>query len=174
MKRLLMTMLPALVCLSRLAIAQDVKYNFDQSADFSKYHTYKWVEIKGGVHPNQLVDQQIKAAIDSQLVAKGLSKVEADPADLYVGYQIAVDQEKQFNAFGSPGWGWRMGGGMGSITTSTINIGTLVIDMYDPAMKQLVWRGTGTKSVEPSGNPEKNQKNLEKSVAKILKKYPPK
>jgi len=28
------------------AAAQDVQYNFDQSADFSKFKTYKWMSIK--------------------------------------------------------------------------------------------------------------------------------
>jgi hypothetical protein len=35
--------------------------------DFSKYHTYKWVGIEGGAHPNQIVDAQIKQSVDSQL-----------------------------------------------------------------------------------------------------------
>jgi hypothetical protein len=29
--------------------AQDVTSNFDPSTDFTKYKTYKWVEIPGGV-----------------------------------------------------------------------------------------------------------------------------
>lgn len=32
-------------------------------------------------------------------------------------------------------------GGMASASSSTINIGTLVLDMYDPSTKQLVWAG---------------------------------
>ena len=36
----------------RAAAAQDVRYNFDNTADFSKYKTYKWVEIKGADKPN--------------------------------------------------------------------------------------------------------------------------
>jgi hypothetical protein len=27
-------------------VAQDVRYNFAQSEDFSKYKTYKWVDLK--------------------------------------------------------------------------------------------------------------------------------
>jgi hypothetical protein len=69
------------------------------------------IAIEGGTHPNQIVDQQIKQAVDSQLAAKGLTKTDNDKADLYVGYQIAVDQEKQWNAFGMGGARW---GGMGS------------------------------------------------------------
>jgi hypothetical protein len=47
----------AVLALCGLAAAQDVTYNFDQSVDFSKYKTYKWVEIKDSVHPDQLIDK---------------------------------------------------------------------------------------------------------------------
>lgn len=151
--------------------AQDVRFNYMPGTDFSKYHTYKWVTIEGGAHPNQIVDAQIKQAVDTQLAAKGLTKTDGDKADLYVGYQIALDQEKQWNAFGTGGVRW---GGMGTATSSTITNGTLVLDMYDPSTKQLVWTGNATKTLDPSGNQEKNQKNLDKAMQKLLKNYPPK
>jgi hypothetical protein len=164
----------ALALLTCLATrAQDVRYNFMPGTDFSKYHTYKWVPIEGGSHPNQIVDAQIKQAVDSQLAAKGLTKTDSDKADLYVGYQVAVNQQKQWNAYGMGG-GLRWGGGMATAQSSTINIGTLVLDMYDPTTKQLVWTGNATKTLDPSSNQEKNQKNLNKAMEKLLKNYPPK
>jgi hypothetical protein len=158
---------------ARTLTAQDVTYNFMPGTDFSKYHTYKWVAIEGGAHPNQIVDAQIKQSVDSQLASKGLTKTDNDKADLYVGYQIAVDQQKQWNAYGMGG-GLRWGGGMATASSSTIDIGTLALDMYDPSTKQLVWTGKATKTIEPSSNQEKNQKNLDKAMAKLLKNYPPK
>ena len=65
-------------------------------------------------------------------------------------------------------------GGFGQATTSTIDVGTLVVDMYDPTLKQLIWRGTATKTLNPSSNPDKNYKNLEHAVSKWLKVFPPK
>ena len=164
--------LTLLLITARTLAAQDVKYNFMPGTDFSKYHTYKWVIIEGGAHPNQIVDAQIKQAVDSQLASKGLSKTDNDKADLYVGYQIALDKEKQWNAFGTGGVRW--GGGMASATSSTITNGSLVLDMYGPTTKQLVWTGNATKTLDPSGNQEKNQKNLDKAMEKLLKNYPPK
>lgn len=152
--------------------AQDVHYNFMPGTDFSKYHTYKWVSIEGGAHPNQIVDAQIKQAIDAQLASRGLTKTTGDTADLYVGYQIAVNQQKQWNAYGMGG-GLRWGG-LATATSSTISIGTLVLDLYDPATKQLVWTGTATKTLDPSSNQEKNQRNLDKAMEKLLKNFPPK
>jgi hypothetical protein len=153
------------------AAAQDVKVNSMPGVDFSKFHTYKWVSIEGGSHPNQIVDQEIKQSIDSQLVTKGLTKTDSDKADLYVGYQTAVDQEKQWNAYGMGG---RWAGGMATATQSTISIGSIVLDMYDPSTKQLVWTGTASKTLDPSSNQQKNQEHLNKAMAKLLKNYPPK
>jgi hypothetical protein len=150
--------------------AQEVKYNFMPGTDFSKYHSYKWVSIEGGSHPNQIADAEIKSSVDSQLAARGLTKTDSDSADLLIGYQVAVDKEKQWNAYGMGGVRF---GGMGSATSSTISNGSLVLDLYDPKSKQLVWTGTATKTLDPSSNQEKNQKNLDKAMAKLLKNYPP-
>jgi Domain of unknown function (DUF4136) len=155
------------------AAAQDVKTNSMPGTDFTKFHTYKWVAIEGGQHPSQIVDAEIKQAVDAQLAAKGFNKVTTDQADMFVGYQIAVDQEKQWNAYGMGG-GLRWGGGMASATSSTIAIGTLVLDMYNPAAKQLIWTGKATKTIEPSNSQEKNEKNLNKAMGKLLKNFPPK
>lgn len=154
------------------ALAQDVRSNYMPGTNFAKYKTYKWVNIEGGSHPNQIVDAQIKQSVDSQLASKGLTKTEGDNADLYVGYQISVDKEKQWNAYGMGG-GVRFGG-MASAQSSTISVGTLVLDLYDPAVKQLVWTGNATKTLDPSKSQEKNQKNLDKAMQKLLKNYPPK
>jgi len=153
------------------ASAQKVTYNYLPGTDFSKYKTYKWVEVREGMHPDQIVSEQIKQAVDSELASKGLTKTDSDNADLYIDYQVAVNQERQWNAMGMGGpirWG-----GMGTATSSTINIGTLVLDMYDVAVKKQVWRGDATKTLNPSKDPQKNMKNLQKAIAKLLKNFPP-
>jgi len=155
-----------------LTPAQDVTTNSMPGADFTKYHAYKWVPIDGAVVPNQIVDAQIKQSIDSQLAAKGLTKTDGDKADLLVGYQISIQQEKQWNAYGTGGMRW--GGGMASAQQSTISTGTLVLDMYDPSTKQLVWTGRVSKTLDPSANQGKKQKNLDKAMQKLLKNFPPK
>jgi hypothetical protein len=155
-----------------IAPAQDVTTNSMPGADFTKYHSYKWVPIDGAVQPNQIVDAQIKQSVDSQLATKGLTKTDGDKADLLVGYQISITQEKQWNAYGTGGMRW--GGGMASAQQSTISTGTLVLDMYDPAGKQLVWTGRVSKTLDPSANQGKKQKNLDKAMQKLLKNFPPK
>src|SRR5438876_12222750 len=166
------------------AYAQDVRYDFDKDKDFSKYKTYKWVAIKGAEMPDELTQKALTSAVDTQLAAKGLTKTDSDNADLYIGYQTALGQEKEFTSYNTgwgygPGWGggWYGYGGMSSTTTygstSTVDVGQLDVSMYDAAAKQLVWRGTASKTLDPKAKPEKKQKNINKAVEKLLKKYPP-
>ena len=182
----------AIICLTLLfllvgaksAPAQDVRYDFDKDKDFSKYRTYKWVQIKGADQPDDLTARAITKAIDAELAQKGMTKTDADNADLYIGYQTAIAQEKEFTSFNTgwgygPGWGggWYGYGGMSTGTTygstSTVYVGQLDLSMYDPGTKQLVWRGVASKTLDPKAKPEKKQKNINKAVSKLLKKYPP-
>ena len=129
MKQIFALALGLLLVGAASAQAQDVKYNFDKQANFAAFKTYKWVAIKGAQPINDIVDKQIKAAIDKELATKGLTKTEADTADLYIGYQAAVDTEKQYTSYSSgwgygPGWyggGWYGAGGMQTTTGSDVN-----------------------------------------------------
>jgi len=185
MKRLMLAGVISLLLSVLPAFAQDVRYDFDKDKDFSKYKTYKWVAIKDAQRPDELTSKQIVSAVDSVLGTKGLTKTEDDTADLYVGYQTALGTEKEFTSYNTgwgygPGWGggwYGYGGGMSSTTTygstSTVYVGQLDLSMYDPAQKQLVWRGNATKTLDPKAKPDKKQKNITKAVQKLLKNYPP-
>lgn len=137
--------------------------------------------VRGGTVDDQLIRQDIQRAIDEQLAQKGLTKVESN-ADLLITYHAAVREEQSINlsAFGSGsgpwgGWGGGWGGlESGTITgqTATIPVGTLVVDLYDPARKQLVWRGDATKTIDPKKDPDKNYRILQKSMTKLFKNYP--
>jgi hypothetical protein len=183
MKKLVTLSFAFLFLAAASSLAQDVRYNFDKSANFSQFKTYKWVEIKDATKVSDLVDKQIKSAVESELATKGLTKVDGDKADLYIGYQPAIGQEKQFNSYSTgwgygPGWGggW-YGGGMGSTSTygstETIYTGQLALDMYSSAGHDLVWRGVVSKTIDTKAKPDKQQKNLAKAVKKLLKNYPP-
>lgn len=168
----LLVSLTLLACGS--AFAQDVHYNSVRGIDFSKYHTYKWVDPPEILQPNEIILQDIKMAIDRQLTQKGLTKTDGDKADLYVSIQCGLHQEKQWNGFGDaigPFGPGRMA--TGTITSSTSQQGSIVLNMYDPATKQLVWTGQATKTLDPSNNQEKDLKKLDKAMAKLLKYYPP-
>ena len=182
MKRILFLSTLILFLATSCAFGQDVRYNFDKDINFSKFKTYKWVILKDAPTANDLVAKQLKDAVDADLATKGLTKIDDDTANLFIGYQAGVGQEKQFTSFSSDwgyGGGWYRGGwygpGGGTTTgsTSTIYVGQLVLDMYDSANRDLVWRGVASKTLDSKAKPDKQQKNLAKAVKKLLKNYPP-
>jgi hypothetical protein len=182
MKKTALVSIALLLLAASAAVAQDVRYKFDNNADFSKFKTYKWVPIKDASKVDDILDKQIKDAIDAELAKKGLTTTEADGADLYIGYQVGIGTEKQFTSYDTgwgygPGWyrgGWYGGGGgMTTGQTSTIYVGQLAVDMNDSKGHELVWRGLASKTIDPKAKPDKQQKNLAKAVAKLLKNYPP-
>ena len=105
MKQINMTLL---MCFGVTAFAQQVQFDYDRSANFNAYKTYQWVDYQRVAVGDQLLDQDIKRAVDEQLAGKGLRRVESG-GDLLVGYQTRISEEKQFDAFGSGFGGW--GGG---------------------------------------------------------------
>jgi hypothetical protein len=171
----------ALALTPALLLAQKVSYDFNKTANFAAYKTYA---LKDGTKVGQqLIDDRIVAAIESELGAKGLTKATANP-DVFVVYHVAFDKEKDISTYssgyaggyGAYGWGW--GGGWGGGTTTTqvrdILIGTMVIDMADAKQGQLAWRGMGVKEVNTQAKPEKRDKSISEAVKKIFKNYPPK
>jgi Domain of unknown function (DUF4136) len=152
MKKAILLAVALLVGCVTATLAQDVRYDYDKDKDFSKFKTYKWVSIKGADQPDELTGKRIMAAVDAELAAKRLTKTDGENADLYVAFQTAVGTEKQFTSYNT-GWGrgwYGYGGGMNSSTTygstSTVYVGQLDLSMYDPATKQLVWRGVASKT----------------------------
>ena len=175
--------LPAFLFMIACAYSQDIGYNYDHRADFSVYKSYEWVDLPGpgGTVPDQLIDQAIKRAVDDQLALKGLTRVETN-GFLRISYHAIIREEKgiDLSASGVGPGPWGAGPGLagwngGTITgqTSTIPEGMLIIDLYDPARKQLVWRGHAAKTLDLNKDPDKNYKNLQKAMAKLFKNYPP-
>jgi hypothetical protein len=167
MKLMKFAFVTGLLCIGSLAMAQDIHFDYDRSANFSAYRTYQWVEAPG-TSSNQLMDQNIRRAVDAQLAGKGLRRVESG-GDLQASYKVAISQEKEFNGMS---YGPRWNGG-GRVSTSTVDIGKIAIELTDPAKNQLVWRGDAGKTLDIKKDPEKNYKNLEKAMAKLFKNYPP-
>src|SRR6187399_3017668 len=178
---LIRTALLAAIVLAFVAAcsAQKVRYNYLPGTDFSKYKTYRWVKIQNVEYPSEILDERIKRSIDAQLAAKGFTRTETGTPDLLAIYQAAVNHERQWSYYDS-GWGWGGWGGWGAwgggpMTGSswTIQVGTLNLDFYDPAIKKQVWRGAATKTLDPPKDPNKLQKRLDKATKKLLKNFPP-
>jgi len=161
----------ALICLLAAgALAQSVYVDYNHDVDFSKFKTYAWGQ---GANPNAIQDsilmQSAQQAINSQLGMKGLQMVqESQNPDLVVVASSGMKQQTSYNAWGTGGW--RFGGGMASVTPETSEVGTLVVDIYDAQGKKMIWRGISQGTLSNKGS--KNEKEMNKAIEKMFKKYP--
>jgi hypothetical protein len=154
--------------------AQQVKTDYDRNANFGKYKTYSWEQVKT---KDPLDVDRIKNAVNAALAAKGWTQVNSGGDVSIIAIQTTQDQQTLntfYDGFGG-GWGWRRfgGGGFGEATTTTetYKVGTLVVDLFDSKTKTLLWRGASRDTL--SNNSDKNIKNLDKGVGKMFKKFPP-
>jgi hypothetical protein len=154
--------------------AQQVKTDYDRSANFAQYKTYSWEHVKS---QDPLDVDRIKTAVNGALAAKGWTQVDSGGDVSIVAVEITRNQQTLntfYDGFGG-GWGWRRfgGGGLGEATTTTetYKVGTVVVDLFDTKTKQLIWRGAESDTL--SNNSNKNIKNLDKGVEKMFKQFPP-
>lgn len=159
------------------AFAQDVKVDFDKSADFSALKTFS-VRI-GTSWNNQISEKRITTEVEETLVEKGWQKVDANP-DAVVVLHGATQTKRSLNTFysgggyggyGYRGWGGGMGMGTATTTESEYAVATLVVDIFNAKTKALVFRGTA--SDEISDKAEKNIKKVDKATNKMFKDFPP-
>jgi uncharacterized protein DUF4136 len=149
--------------------------DYDHKADFAKYHTYSWVSVDA---QNPLWKDRISNAIDGQLSAKGWQKVPSGGDATIVAVGATHNQQTLDTFYGGGfggGWyhrGW-WGGGPGYTETTVENtpIGTLHVDIFDGQTKQVIWHAQISDAL--SGKPDKNEKELDKTVADAFKKFPP-
>lgn len=163
--------------------AIDVKTDHDPTADFTKFKTFAFGGMtdlnRGGVLDNSLTRGRIESAIDEELTKKGLERVEPlQQPDLLVHYWVGVKDKQRIESTGPPAgpYGWRggygWGAGYGGVMTYDYKEGTLLVDLVEPAKKELMWRATIVAPLEDT-----TQGNIElgkKAIAKAFEDYPPK
>jgi hypothetical protein len=174
MQKVMLALVGMTLVFAGMGSAQQVKTDYDRSANFALYKTYSWEHVET---KDPLIVDRIKHAVNAVLAARGWTLVDSGADVAVVAMEITRDQQTLdtfYDGFGG-GWGWRRfgGGGFGEATTTTetYKVGTVVVDLFDTKTKQLVWRGAASDTL--SNNSDKNIKNLNESVDKMFKHFPP-
>jgi hypothetical protein len=151
------------------AWSQTVDAKYDKSTNFSAFKTYSWTT--GTPVKNPIMDQRIVADIDTQLAARGLTKVgEGASADLVVLYHGSISTNTPVNNTGLGGLGIYWGNVMTAPAAEQIPIGQLVVDIGDAKTKKLLWLGTAKDTL--GNEPSVNTKKIDAAVTMLFKKYP--
>ncbi len=181
----------AALLLSTSFMQAEVHTDFDHQADFSKYHTYSWGNVKTD---NPLNVARIKSEVDKDLQAKGWQLMPSGASTtVFATGNIKNEKEMEtfYNGFGG-GWGGGFGrrgfggfgngfgGGFGGLgnsgeattTTNNLSVGHLILDIFDNSNHNLLFRGNASNDI--SNKADKNTKNIDKDIDMMFKKFPPK
>lgn len=141
--------------------------------DFSRLASWAWANEAGiripAVRNAPFVEERLRAAIASELAARGYVQVPAANADMLVSYALLLTRADvtSFSDFVR----YKSQGGKDKIMTSYtagFSEGSLAIDVYDRATAELIWRGTARRVYDPDGKGER----IAPAVQQILASFP--
>ncbi len=153
----------------------------DPEANFSIYKSFAFDEqartdAAGVQQPMSILDQNIRAAITTQMKGKGYVEAPAGTVpDLVVAYETAKADTIKNNPFRiGIGVGSRGGNVGGGVSTSTpglkrVTEGTLVIHAIDRAREAAVWEGRVTRELGKAGP---DPALVQAAVAEVFKDFP--
>jgi hypothetical protein len=157
-----------------------VRAEFDQRVDFDRYRTFAWVaperdRVADPLLDSEILDRRMRAAVQSELIARGYELVQAEEADFLVTYHSATRERMQQSGMrvsigyhrGYPFW---YGGTVADSGARSFREGTIMIDIIDRADETLVWRGWRSAEVDQRRYTEERVRRL---AADILGDFPP-
>ena len=160
------------------AQAQKPQIQWNNKYAFDAVKTFAWQDtpetsLEGR---NPFMHSLIKNTLEAELATSGLTEVDANP-DVWVNYHASTTTETQLRTdsygysmggYGMAGWGYYgMAAGPVSSTTRVVEYtkGTLVVDIWDAASKELVWRGMVTDTLPD--NVQKAEKLVVRAIGKM-------
>lgn len=147
----------------------------DPTVQHSGYKTFAMMQPNRPIHSENpdvdpFVMQRLRQITYLRLAGMGYKPVPKPEAQLLVAVVASRSEELYVYSSGPSYYDRRYGSPMGPYShVSRSDEGIVVIDLIDSAKKSVVWRGTGTKSVDG----KLNEGDLTEIVDAILAKYPP-
>ena len=164
--------------------AANVETDFDPAVDFTGFQSFSFIGgqelTRTGLLSDPSIRERLKNFIAGAMEPRGLHEVPTDQKySLAVRYWVARQQKNEetvvlspdpflagYPAFWTGPWGW-------SYEEYVIHHyvqGTLVIDLIDPATKDLVWRTFLRQKIEDR---EKAYREAKQNLAKSFAMFPP-
>lgn len=168
----------ALLLTAAPAFAQKIYVGHDPNYDIDGIETFAWSKtLETSVEASDaLMHSHIVNTIEHYLSMGGIREVDSDP-DVFVTYHTSTTDSLILNVsyfgYGYPvGWGWSGYGyiGLPTVTASSFETGTLVVDVWDAETNEMVWRGIATQ-ITVYDNPERMLKKADVALKKIVKKW---
>jgi hypothetical protein len=165
------------------AIAQDVKFTHDKSADFKKYKKYAWGSNYLLTRQRPEAQAQINLAIidsiNRNLQARGFV-LDAKSPDFIIIYEAGglpkadVGGQRDLYATDVVNWSW---GNLGGISSDVwvYSLAKMQVTVTDAATKDKLWQAIASQKIrDPNKFTNNLKENVDKFIAKTMKSFPPK
>lgn len=150
--------------------------DYDPDYDLWTYTTFDWGlkdnigQDRNPLYYNELNDKRIKKAVLAQLQKRDYRLTDEDP-QLVLHYHIIVEDKsvvvtEPFGYGYGPYWMRRQQ------HQYTYVQGTLILDLMDTRINQLVWRGWAVAPVDGISSPEQIDALIDTAVRKMFSKFP--
>lgn len=145
---------------------------YAEGTDFSQYETYRWITddpilIQSGtgnpVIRNIDNERRIRAAVDRELAAKGLTEVEGDAAQLVIAFTVGTKVRYQIQ-------GGSTGLALATADPASVTQGTLTLYFFDRSTDTQVWSAWTNKTLEPGADPNAV---INEAVSVLMAEFPP-
>lgn len=167
-----------------------VQSDYDETVNFRKYKTYR-LATPEELNPDQraefnlerFTDQRLREAIHENMREEGYRKDTINP-DVKVFFGLTIEKRIAYQTtgysggYGYPYFGYGYGygfGGLGFTTAQTVpytyNEGTVLLSLVDENRKEVVWHASYSKTANKVTKLTR-QKDMDKAIHKIFKKYP--
>jgi len=162
------------IAFSACAPTMQVHTDYDHSVNFTQYKSFAMAKLTEQQQSlNQLNADRIISSVKAQMTAKGFQENTTNP-DLIVNAVTVIQQKNQLNVntYGAGGL-YRPYGGMGggTVTESSYDAGTLIIDVVDYKTNKLIWEGTGNTTADQQlSDPDKT---IPQWIQQIMAGFPP-
>lgn len=165
--------------------AVKVNSTYDQMVSFDDYKTFSFIEMKAiryqgpeyGYSAERL--GVLQEVIKEKIKSKGLILVETSP-DLLVGFHTLIEEQESvlsnnkemLDPYARRIRYWEDYEDYYNQEVYRFLKGSLVIDIIDSKKGNVIWQATARRYMEQT--PSIDRKDIEKAIAKVLKKYPAK
>ncbi len=149
-----------------------VNYDFDKEYDFSPVKSYAWMTMPQNVRAEEFLIKRVKSALNRELNAKGITQAPDNP-DFLIALHGSRESKVQVTD-----WGYSYGPfgrriGESRIDVSQYEQGTLIVDFVEAKTKQMIWRGTASRVLDPGVTPQDKERLINEAVIEIMKHFPP-
>lgn len=98
-------------------------------------------------------------SVEKHLAAKGFILSPTGPADFWITYRVARREKTDAGAVAHG---------------ETIEVGSLVLEVLDPATRAFIWRGIARARIFDSDTPDVRKQRLEAAMRGLMEKFPKK